>query len=166
MERERQEFVEEFGCLFEVFGVPRMVGRVLGALLVADPPEMSAEELAETLGASRGSISTATRMLVQTGLVDKVGRRGERRDFFRNRPGAWHELLRRRMEGISAFREMAEKGLGILEREGRDKPEVRLGLEEMRDFYAHFEDEMPAVFERWRRTRGDTVDTGSTGHKI
>jgi hypothetical protein len=57
------------------------------------------------------------------------------------------------MEGISLFREMAEKGLDILEREGRDKPEVRLGLEEMRDFYAYCERELPQVFERWGTER-------------
>jgi len=149
MEEERQRYIEEFGRLFEGFGTPRMVGRVLGALMVADPPEMSAEELAEVLRASRGSISTATRTLEQIGLVERVGRTGERRDYFRNKPGAWHELTRRRLEGIGVFRELAERGLRILDAEGRGKPEVRLGLEEMRDFYAFWEREVPAIFERW-----------------
>lgn len=143
--------MEEFGLLFEGFGVPRMVGRVLGALLLADPPEMSAEELAGTLRASRGSISTATRTLVQIGLVEKVSKPGERRDYFRNKPGAWHELTRRRMAQIGVFRVMAERGLSVLEAEGKDAPEVRLGLEEMRDFYAYCERELPGIFERWEQ---------------
>ncbi|MEW6638681.1 MAG: MarR family transcriptional regulator [Actinomycetota bacterium] len=154
LEEERRRYVEDFGLLFEGFGLARMVGRVLGALMVADPPEMSAEELAGVLRASRGSISTATRMLVRMGLVERVGRPGERRDYFRNKPGAWHDLMRREMEGIAAFREMAERGLGILEAEGRDRPEVRLGLEEMRDFYAYCEKELPALFERWEEESG------------
>lgn len=149
MDEAKRGYVEEFGLLFEGFGVQRMVGRVLGALLVADPPEMSAEELAGALGASRGSISTATRMLVQIGLVDRVAKPGERRDYFRNKPGAWHELTWRRMAQIGVLREMAEKGLGVLGEESRAKPEVRLGLEEMRDFYAYCERELPALFERW-----------------
>jgi DNA-binding transcriptional regulator GbsR (MarR family) len=148
---ERQRYVEEFGLLFEGFGVPRMVGRVLGALLLADPPEMSAEELAGALKASRGSISTATRVLVQIGLIEKVSRPGERRSYFRNKPGAWHELTRRRLAQMSVFKEMAERGLAVLEAEGRDAPEVRLGLEEMRDFYAYCERELPGIFERWEQ---------------
>lgn len=151
MEDTRERYVEEFGLLFEGFGVPRMVGRVLGALLLADPPEMSAEELAGALRASRGSISTATRMLVQIGLVERVGKPGERRDYFRNKPGAWHELTRRRLAQITVFREMAERGLSVLEAEGRAAPEVRLGLEEMRDFYAYCERELPGIFERWEQ---------------
>lgn len=151
MEDMRERYVEEFGLMFEGLGVPRMVGRVLGALLLADPPEMSAEELAGALKASRGSISTATRTLVQIGLIERVGKPGERRDYFRNKPGAWHELTRREMAQIGVFREMAERGLSMLEAEGRDTPEVRLGLEEMRDFYAYCERELPGIFERWEQ---------------
>ena len=62
-------YVEDFGLLFEQFGKPRMVGRVLGVLLVSGWEEHSAEELADILRASRGSISSATRTLVQSGLV-------------------------------------------------------------------------------------------------
>ena len=62
MDDERASYVEDFGLMFEGFGLPRMVGRALGALLISDPPELSAEELAEALRASRGSISSATRI--------------------------------------------------------------------------------------------------------
>ena len=47
LDEERGRYVEEFGLLFGQFGLPRMFGRVLGVLMVADPPERSAEELAE-----------------------------------------------------------------------------------------------------------------------
>jgi len=128
------------------FGLPRMAGRVLGALLLADPPERSAEDLAGTLRASRGSISTSTQMLERMGLIDRVSRPGERRTYFRNKPHAFHEVMKREMEAITAFRRLAEKGLTLLE---TDDPEVRRGLEEMRDFYRFFEREFPAILARW-----------------
>ena len=142
------EYVEEFGVLFEQFGLARMVGRVLGVLLISDPPERSAEELAEVLRASRGSISSATRALVQMGLVVRLTKPGERRDYFRVRPGAWRELMRREMEALTTFRRMAERGLGLL---SSGSPEARRGLEEMHDFYAYWEREMPSVLERWEK---------------
>ena len=80
MDEERASYAEDFGLLFEGFGLPRMVGRVLGVLLISDPPELSAEELAEALQASRGSISSATRSLIGMGLVQRRTKRGERRD--------------------------------------------------------------------------------------
>lgn len=134
--------------MFGQFGMPRMLGRVLGALMISDPPERSAEELAEALGASRGSISQTTRSLIQMGLVQRWSRPGERRDYFRIKPGAWGEIMRREMESLSEFRKMAERGLGLLSTED---PGARRSLEEMRDFYIYWEREMPAVLKRWER---------------
>lgn len=145
---ERERYVEEFGVLFGQFGLPRMVGRVLGALLVSDPPELTAEGLAGVLRASRGSISSATRSLVQMGLVERRARPGERRDYFRVKPGAWRELMHRELEALSTFRRMAERGLGLMD---SNDPEARRGLEEMRDLYAYWEREFPAVLERWEK---------------
>lgn len=146
MDEARLQYVEDFGVLFEQAGGSRMLGRVLGALLISDPPELSAEELARELKASRGSISQATRTLVQMGMVRRLTRPGERRDYFRVRPHAWQETTRQQMSLIGVFQEMAERGLKLL---NSDNPEARDGLEEMRDFYAFWEKELPAVLERW-----------------
>jgi predicted transcriptional regulator len=148
LDEERSRYVEEFGLLFGQFGLSRMFGRVLGVLMISDPPERSAEELAEELGASRGSISQTTRSLIQMGLVQRWARPGERRDYFRIKPGAWYEIMRREMESLGDFRETAERGLGLLD---SNDPDARRSLEEMRDFYAYWENEMPAVLERWEK---------------
>ncbi len=148
LDEERGRYVEEFGLLFGQFGLSRMLGRVLGVLMISDPPERSAEELAEELGASRGSISQTTRSLIQMSLVQRWSRPGERRDYFRIKPGAWHEIMRREMEALGGFREMAKRGLDLLDSED---PDARRSLEEMRDFYAYWEKEMPAVLERWEK---------------
>jgi DNA-binding transcriptional regulator GbsR (MarR family) len=143
----RRGYVEEFGLLFEGFGLSRMVGRVLGALLVS-PPERSAEELARMLGASRGSISQATRTLVGTGMVRRISKPGERRDYYCVRQGTWMELTRRQMAATTALREIAERGLDLLDSEDEG---ARRGLEEMRGFYAFWEAELPVALERWNR---------------
>lgn len=150
MDEERASYAEDFGLLFEGFGLPRMVGRVLGTLLISDPPELSAEELAGALQASRGSISSATRSLIGMGLVQRRTKPGERRDYFQMKPGAWDELMRREMESIARFRRMAERGLDIA---NSDSPEARRNLEEMHEFYTYWEKELPAVLERWEEDR-------------
>lgn len=151
MDEARLKYLEEFGLMFGQFGLPRMLGRVLGALMISDPPERSAEELAEVLGASRGSISSATRSLIQMSLVQRWSKPGERRDYFRVKPGAWHEIMRREMEALGGFRKMAERGLDLLDSED---PGARRSLEEMRDFYIYWEKEMPNVLERWEKEKG------------
>ena len=48
-QQDQQHFVEEVGLLFEHAGLPRMAGRILGWLLICDPPHQSPGELAEVL---------------------------------------------------------------------------------------------------------------------
>ena len=65
--QEEQLFVEEVGLAFERLGHPRMAGRVMGLLLIADPPYLCVTEMSDLLQASKGSISTMTHLLLQLG---------------------------------------------------------------------------------------------------
>jgi len=86
---EWQNYVEEVGIIFEQTGLPRMAGRILGWLIIADPPHQSATQITEALIASKGSISTITRLLIQLGLVERISLPGVRQDYFRIRADAW-----------------------------------------------------------------------------
>lgn len=134
-----------------------MAGRLLGALLVADPPEQTAEELAETLQASRGSISAMTRLLEAPGIIERFRKPGDRRDYFRNRPDAWWQAMQREAASLSELRALAEKGLTLV---ADAPPEIRRGLEDMREFYAFFEREMPKLLERWEHEHGRRAARG------
>lgn len=150
MDGERERYVEEFAVLFEQYGQPRMVGRVWGRLMVAEPPELTAGELAGSLQASRGSISGATRTLVGIGLVERISRPGERRDYFRVKPGAWDDLMRIQLESITAVRQMAERGLEVVPLEA---PSALQNLEAMRDFYGFWEEHMHHLLKLWKQER-------------
>lgn len=147
---EAMAFVEDVAVFFEPEGLPKTVGRVIGWLLICDPPEQSPAQLAEALGVSRSSISSATRMLTPSGLVERVGRRGHREDYYRIRPDAWAAMLRRRAERTTDFRALTTRGLALL----ADAPEPRRNrLEHVDALYRFLEREMPAVFERWEATQ-------------
>lgn len=143
-------YIEEVGQALGSFGLPKMAGRVYGALLVADPPEMSADDLASMLKASRGSISTSTRMLELMGIVERLSKPGERRDYFRNRPGAWTASMRMRMNAMDLFLKLAEKGLEVVD---SDDPEVLEGLLDMKAFFAFMVTEFPKMLEKWEEGR-------------
>jgi DNA-binding transcriptional regulator GbsR (MarR family) len=143
---EQMHFVEEVGLMFELVGLPRMSGRIFGWLLISNPPQQSHGELAEVLQASKGSISTMTRLLIQIGLIERVSLPGERRDYFQIKPNAWSQMTKQRMAQITAFRQLAEKGLDLL----KDTPlPLQQRLQEMRDIHAFLEREMPLLDERW-----------------
>lgn len=81
-------FVEAFGVAMEGSGLQRGAGRVLGWLLVCDPPEQTAADLVEALRASTGAVSQNLRILLHLQLVERTGYRGDRRSFYRVAPGA------------------------------------------------------------------------------
>ena len=90
---EKQEFVEEVGMVFEQTGLPRMSGRIFGWLLVSDSPQQNAEQIGKALLASKGSISTSTRLLIQHGLIERVSLPGVRHDYFRLRANALGRMV-------------------------------------------------------------------------
>ena len=148
---EEQRFVEEVGIIFEQTGLPRMAGRILGWLIIADPPHQSTAQLTEALMASKGSISTITRLLIQLGLIERVSLPGVRQDFFRLRADAWHHMIERGLKDeIHMIRHLAERGLRLL---ADRAPLTRQWLEEMRDVYAFLEQEFPSLLERWEQQR-------------
>lgn len=134
--------------MFERVGFPRMSGRIFGWLLISDPPQQSTGELAEGLQASKGSISTMTRLLIQIGLIERVSLPGKRRDYFQIKPHAWSQMTKQRISQIATFRQLAAKGLSILE---ETPTHLRERLQEMHDIHAFWERELPLLDERWEK---------------
>ena len=156
-----ERFVEEVGVFFERLGTTRMAGRVFGRLLISVPPHQSMDELAEALHASKGSISTSTRYLIQLGMIERIGIPGERRDYFHMKPNIWGSMLRQRVETITHFEDLARRGLELIEGENS---RTRDRLQGFLDYCEFIEEEFPDLFQRWeerRKARG-TDGAGTT----
>jgi DNA-binding transcriptional regulator GbsR (MarR family) len=145
---EKAHFVEEVGLLFELVGLPRMAGRIFGWLLISETPYQSSGVLAEMLKASKGSISTMTRLLLQIGLIERVSIPGDRRDYFQIKPHAWTQLAQQRLTQITAFRQVAERGLELLH---EHPPILQKRLQEMRDIHVFWERELLLLNQRWQQ---------------
>lgn len=88
MDPEKERYDEDFGLLWEQLGgQPRMVGRVFGTLMIADLSEVPSKELRESLVASKGAVSQATRVLEQLGFIRRVSRGGSARTTSASHPG-------------------------------------------------------------------------------
>lgn len=86
------EFIEEMGLVFQAEGMPRIAGRIFGRLVLCGGP-FSLAELATTLKASRGSISTNTRLLENIGLIERTAVAGDRQGYYRLAPDPYARLL-------------------------------------------------------------------------
>lgn len=158
IEFEIRHFIEEIGLFFEQAGLPRMAGRILGKLLIANPSQQSLSDLAESLVASKGSVSTMTRLLIQAGLIERVSLPGERRDYFRLKPNAWFQMTKQRMGFVTALHDLAVKGIGLVDDDVPNGADRLIELKELSEFW---ESELPGLVDRWedfRRKRNEASD--------
>lgn len=152
-ENEYRRYAEDVALHFEQGGLSRTAGRIFGWLLICDPPRQTMDDVAEGLQVSKSSVSTATRLLIQVGLIERLSLPGERRDYYCVSEGVWQTIMRERETQVTAFRRLAEQGLDLLV----DEPaERRERLQEMRDFYAFFEEELPVLLDRWEAERKES----------
>ncbi len=145
---EKAQYIEEVGIALEGLGLPHMLSRVAGALLLADLPELSADRLAADLHASLGTISTATRALEELGIIERVHKPGDRKKYFRLRPEAWRHLVHRRMDAFAAAIVIAEKGVRIF---GNDDRDGSRNLREMLEFMRFVVNEDAALLATWQQ---------------
>jgi DNA-binding transcriptional regulator GbsR (MarR family) len=150
---EQKHFVEDIGLYFEQMGLPRMAGRVLGVLLISDPPEQSLNDLAEELQASKSSMSTTTRLLSEMGLIERVASAKPREVAFRFKPGGWVVFMRMRLRLMASLHQIAERGLELLKDE---PPALQERLQEAHDMFSLIEQELPALLRRIEEQRGLT----------
>ena len=73
-------------------GVPLIAGRVLGWLMICDPPEQSAQQIATAIGASRASLSTNLRLLGSVGFV-RASPPASRTVYYRVDDDAWEKVV-------------------------------------------------------------------------
>lgn len=142
-------YVEDVALFFEEAGLPRIAGRILGLLLICDPPWRTAPQLAEELEASKGSVSTMTRMLMRAGLIEKVALPGARATAFQLTDDGFENMFAQQIAQVVAFRPIADRGLALLQGTGA-APER---LKTLQALYAFFEREMPRLLEKWREER-------------
>ncbi|HEX3264260.1 MAG TPA: MarR family transcriptional regulator [Candidatus Limnocylindrales bacterium] len=136
------QFVEEMGQFLATLGMTPMAGRMWGWLLICDPPEQTAAEIAEALHASRGAISGTARLLATSGLIRRTTRRGDRREYFSAPPEGLDSLLGSAAGIYRHMRAIAERGLLAIA--GRPAAS-RARLQEFHDVMAFVEKEVPAV---------------------
>ncbi len=152
MSAEEARFVDDMGLVLEADGRPRIAGLILGWLLICDPPHQSFSDLVEALGVSKGSVSSMTRLLMESGLIERHAVHGDRQAYFRIAPDAWVRVLERQVRVMEQLSAAAERGLALVEGGPRDSERLR----EMYDLNRLAADQMPAFiasFEASRRTQ-------------
>lgn len=144
------QFVEEMGQFLAGLGMTPMAGRMWGWLLICEPPDQTAGDIAEALQASRGAISGTARILANAGLIRRGTKPGDRREYFSAPPEALESMIGSAASIYRQMRTIAERGLAATTDRS---PAARARLEEFRDVMAFVEQEVPALIDRFLRER-------------
>jgi len=107
-----QQFVEHWGMMARAWGINATMGELF-ALLYITGTDWTAEDLRQRLRVSRGNVSMNLRELIGWGVVHKVHRQGERKEFYRAEIDVW-TLFRRIL--VERKRRELDPTLGVLAR--------------------------------------------------
>jgi len=131
-------------------GMPAAFGKLMGWLLICDPPQQTSAELARSLALSKGSVSTGMRALEQIGMVRRVptGGRGHAYEML---PDALARTVDARRLYLT-IQAVMQKGIDVL---GGDESLPRAQrLRVSRDFYAFVGDRIPRLIEEFVNQEG------------
>ena len=152
----RKKKVEEIGVAFDKTGLAPMIGRVLGFLLLADPPYQTFYAIQEFLGASKSSISHALNTLMFKGIVEYITFSGDRKRYFKLNAENWLEQAKCKMTDFEEVDRVLVEALQL--RNPNKHQEFHKGLCKIFEFHLFMASEMPKLFERWER-----MQTGTEG---
>lgn len=114
MKPEQSEFVEESGRFWESQGMSRTAGRLLGWLMICEPPHQSAAELVSDLEISTGSVSTQVRVLEQVAMLERITFSNDRATYFRLRDHVWARLMEGEMDRLQHLRKLAASAHNVV----------------------------------------------------
>jgi DNA-binding transcriptional regulator GbsR (MarR family) len=159
MDAQTANFTERMGLALESDGLPRIAGRIFGLLLVSEDSR-SLDDLAAELRVSKGSVSTNARLLEERGLVERICRPADRRDYYRTLPDLFNHTMALRLTRWERFHQAITAARASLPIQS---PEVRDRLEEYADAYAYISEVIREALGRWHAAREDRAKVGAAG---
>lgn len=139
------------------YAFPPMAGRLLGYLLVCDPPQQTIDELSEALLASRSAITGAVKLLESSRVARRTRVAGERVDRVSLDPSSQQPQnfdAALHVEHAALFRE----GLALL---GEAAPERRAPLAEMVALEDFLSERLPTLRDEWHAYRDELRAAGT-----
>lgn len=139
--------IEDFASVIgATMGWPPMAGRTAGVLMLAEGA-MTAQQLQADVGASAGSMSEITRLLITNGVVRRVKAPGARHYVYEWRADAWVGCLEHQLRQTRELRDLAHR----TETTGAALPGAQQRrLREMAGYYDFMVARLAALLEEYR----------------
>lgn len=130
-----------------------MAGRVFGYLMICDKDQVSFDDIRETLQASKGSISSTTKQLLHSKLIEQSSLPGDRKTYFRISQKKAGGMLKERLKLFVTFSELLDKGRQLKKQED----DVSEWLLEVSIFYSWVGDEIDQIIVKWEKQKEEII---------
>ncbi|MEQ9442885.1 MAG: MarR family transcriptional regulator [Cyclobacteriaceae bacterium] len=147
---DKQRQVERIGVVFEKAGISPVGGRIIGLLMMAEPPYLTFDDLVERTQASRSSVSTTLKFLQAEGLVDYITFSGDRKRYFQLFASTWLEIFKDRISSLTDFQQVLEETVAL---RSSQYPEFNQTLKEVSSLYGDLEEKIKKTLEDWEKKR-------------
>ncbi|WP_117170824.1 GbsR/MarR family transcriptional regulator [Paraliobacillus sediminis] len=91
-ENNKQLIINEFTKTIEMFDIPSSDARLFSILFIEDTP-MTLDEMSVASGKSKTSVSTGIRTLLEQNLVERVWKKGVRKDLYTTDPNLYRKFM-------------------------------------------------------------------------
>lgn len=146
LSEQQRELIEQLGIYHENNGFQPAVARVVGLLLVSDKPELSFDEISDTLGISKSATSNALNMLLNTGHIEYTTFPGDRKRYFKIRSANWQDVFSKKMEELSVLNGLLKR---VLEVRKRENPAYDIKLRDFIGFLDYLKQQLPTLIAQW-----------------
>lgn len=143
----KRELIEKIGVIYEIAGHTHMTGRVVGLLLLAEPPFKSFESIVEELNASKSSISNTLKLLISMGLVEYITFTGDRKRYFKIKVSAFESMLYKETENLRNYIQLLKK---VQELRSDVNEKFNNDLKRFISFFELVEREYPIMIKKWK----------------
>ena len=91
-EEAKKKFIHSWGVLGSSWGINKTMAQI-HALLMISPEALTADQIIEELGISRGNVSMNLKALMEWGVVYKDYKAGDRKDYFYSEKDTWKLII-------------------------------------------------------------------------
>lgn len=151
----KQGFIQDYGLGYQAFGLPKLMGKVVGLLLYQGEP-LSLDDITEELHVSKGPVSQIMRRLREHHLVRRIWVPGSRRDFYQAEPDIFGQAFTNhaRLQGqnLALARKYNEL---IVKADGELPASFAARMDEMDRFYTMMNKHLDNFLTEWKTARGE-----------
>ena len=157
----RRRVIESIGKNMDLYGITLSIGHLYGNMYFNREP-VTLDEMSQTMGMSKTSMSTGMRTLHDLKMINKVWGKGSRKDLYEVEPN-WHQNF---ADFFSIkWRKAVEQNMSALNRSMKEIDALKLQYERDQAFLDVLENDTQKIDEalkyyRWLERLIDSFETG------